>query len=210
MFMGTVPTDAPSEFLSTVKPLVMHLLQKCEIGDLRHFFAGVPAPVAPAGKLGSIDFLSVVVSREDVQAGDITSTLRVLQRLLESPAIAMQFFERVDLTFHGYDQVRWELPEIPEVRNFVYKLDEQFPYWLFFSSKRHLGLQCILFCLLPPSLTEEGRARVFPERIADLLERRWFPAMNQICGYVGFSAEQIHDLTDRSLAYITEGRHVGS
>jgi hypothetical protein len=33
--MGSIPSDAPPNFLSTVKPLVMHLLQKWEIGDLR-------------------------------------------------------------------------------------------------------------------------------------------------------------------------------
>jgi hypothetical protein len=60
--------------------------------------------------------------------------------------------------------------------------------------------------LLPPFLTEEGRAQVFPERINELLTRRWFPAMNQICQYVGFSNHQIDQLTDRTMTYITQGR----
>ena len=73
--------------------------------------------------------------------------------------------ERVEISFHGYDHTPQELFEIPEVRNFVYQLDEQFPFWLFFLSKRHLGLQCLLFCFLPPFLTEDARSRIFPERI---------------------------------------------
>ena len=48
-----------------------------------------------------------------------------------------------------------------EVSNFVCELDQQFPFWLFFLSKRHRGLQCLLFCFLPPFLTEAGRARSF-------------------------------------------------
>jgi hypothetical protein len=114
--------------------------------------------------------------------------------------------ERVEISFHGYDHHREELFEIPEVRNFVYQLDEQFPFWLYFLSKRHLGLQCLLFCFLPPFLTEDARSRIFPERINQLLTNRWFPAMNSICEYVGFSEMQIERLTKRALDYITTGR----
>jgi hypothetical protein len=105
----------------------------------------------------------------------------------------------------GADHVTLELFEIPEVRDFVHKLDEEFPFWLFFLSKRYLGLQCLLRCFLPPFLTEEGRAETFPERIGQLLTKRWIPAMNNICEYVGFSEQQITQLTDRVTAYITKG-----
>jgi hypothetical protein len=130
----------------------------------------------------------------------------VLKRLTESADTARKFVERVDISFHGYDHTPQELFEIQEVRNFVYQLDEQFPFWLFFLSKRYLGLQCIFFCFLPPFLTEDARARIFPDRINQLLMNRWFPAMNHICEYVGFSERQIERLTERALAYITTGR----
>jgi hypothetical protein len=204
--MGSIPSDPTPDFLMTVKPLVMNLLQRWEIGDLRQFFADVPDEGLPGEVLKVIDFVTVVVSRRDVDSADIQSTLGALRRLTESPETARRFFERVEISFHGYDQIPQELFEIDEVRQFVYKLDEQFPYWLFFLSKRHLGLQCLLYSLLPPFLTEEGRAQVFPERINELLTRRWFPAMNQICQYVGFSNHQIDQLTDRTMTYITQGR----
>src|SRR6185312_10390513 len=125
---------------------MLDLLQKWEIGDLRPFFVNMPEPMLPDA-LNSCDFLSVVVSREDVEAGDISSTMNVLQRLLASPATARKFFGRVDIMFDGYNGFAAELFEISEVRTFVYKLDEKFPFWLFFLSKHHLGLQCLLFCL---------------------------------------------------------------
>jgi len=84
----------------------------------------------------------------------------------------------------------------------VHKLDEQFPFWLFFLSKHDLGLQCLLLCFLPPYLTKEERAEIFPERIERLLTKRWFPAMNHICEYVGLSEQEIERLSDRVLAYI--------
>ena len=146
----------------------------------------------------------MVVSRRDVDSADIQSTLGVLRRLTESPETARWFFERVDISFHGYDQIPQELFEIDEIRQFVYKLDEQFPYWLFSCQNATLGFQCLLyFCC---HHFTEGARQVSPERINEVLTRRWFPAMNQICQYVGFSSHQIDQLTDRTMTYITQGR----
>ena len=154
----------------------------------------------------TLDPLVVVVSRAEVEAMDTSAALTVLKRLLESSDTARAFVERVDIAFHGYDQTNQELFEIPEVRNFVCELDQQFPFWLFFLSKRHVGLQCLLFCFLPPFLTEAGRAKVFPERISQLLTNRWGPAMGQMCEYVGYSETQFNRLAERAMAYITNGR----
>jgi hypothetical protein len=153
----------------------------------------------------TFDPLVVLVSRAEVEAGDVSPAVGVLQQLTQSPETAREFFERVDIAFHGYDHDSRELFEIPEVRNFAHHLDEKFPFWLFFLSKRHLGLQCLLFCFLPPFLTEEARVQIFPERIDQLLSRPWFPAMNQVCKYAGFTERQIEQLTDRVIHYITNG-----
>lgn len=155
--------------------------------------------------LRSLDPIAVIISRAEVEAGDIEHVLSTLQRFTLTPETARASFERVDIAFHGYDQDTRELYEIPEVRSFVYQLDEQFPFWLFFLSKRHLGLQCLLLCFLPPYLTEQARSRIFPERINQLLSSRWFPAMNQICEYAGFSERQVKQLTDRVVNYISDG-----
>ena len=91
------------------------------------------------------------------------------------------------------------------MREFVYALDEHFPYWLFFLDKKALGLQCLAYCFLPPFLTREAKQRILPERLNDLLTKRWFPAMNQMCEAVGFSEEQIEALSDRSVQYLLGG-----
>lgn len=114
--------------------------------------------------------------------------------------------ERVDIAFHGYDRQANELFEIAAVRQYVHELDIQFPYWLYFLSKRHLGLQSLIYCFLPPFLMEEARNRIFPERINQLLAQRWYPAMAQMCQLTGLSDAQVEHLVDRALLYITEGR----
>lgn len=202
---GSVPTGSTSEFLVPVKPLIMQLLQRWEIGNLRQIFLNLKIQER-LSLPETIDPFVILISKTEVQAMDTSPALGTLKGLIESPDMARAFVERVDIAFLGYDHTREELFEIPEVRNFVYKLDEQFPFWLYFLSKRHLGLQCLIWCFLPPFLTDDARSRIFPERINDLFTKRWFPAMNHICEYVGFSESQIEQLTERAVAYITKGR----
>lgn len=202
---GSVPGGSSPEFLITVKPLTQELLERWEIGSLRQVFSNIKVQEHPTLPK-SIDPLVIVISRDEVEAMDTSVALDTFKKLTKSPNTAREFVERVDIAFFGYDHTREELFEIAEVRNFVHQLDEQFPFWLYFLSKRHLGLQCLLLCLLPPFLTEEARSKIFPERINDLLTKRWFPAMNHICEYAGFSESQIEQLTERALAYITKGR----
>ena len=204
---GSVPPYATEDFLAAAQPLMVQLLRKWQIGSLRHVFIDSPqAKLRRVSLPEGADHIVVLVSRAEIEAIDILPALGTLRRLTEAPETAREFFERVDIAFHGYDDDTRELSEIIEVRNFVFRLDDQFPFWLFFLSKHYLGLQCLLWCLLLPSLTEEGRSEIFPERIDRLLTNRWFPAMNQICHYARFSEQQIEALTDRVLTYITKGR----
>lgn len=130
----------------------------------------------------------------------------MLSALLATPGAAREHFEKVDIAFYGYDDDTRELFEIPEVRNFVFKLDEAFPYWFYFLSKNALGLHAILLCFLPPYLTAEAKARIFPERLQPLLLERWFPAMNYVCELVEMPEEEIERLTNRVMSYIAKGR----
>lgn len=147
----------------------------------------------------------IIISRAEVTTKDVTSVVEALRALIASQNTALQYFESVDLAFHGYNETSEELFEMEEVREFVYALDEQFPFWLFFLDKAALGLQCIAYCFLPPFLTAEAKQRIYPERLNDLLTKRWFPAMNQICEWVGFNEDQIEILTDRSVQYLLGG-----
>lgn len=149
--------------------------------------------------------LIIIVSQQEVLDLNIQPALSVLSRLLESPKIALACMEKVDIGFAGYDDVTSELFEIPQVRDYVRKLDDQFPYWLFFLSKHDLGLQCLMFCHLLPFLTDKGKAEHHPKQLHDLLIRRWFPAMNQAAAFAGVE-DEIEALTDRAMMYFTEGR----
>jgi hypothetical protein len=147
----------------------------------------------------------LIVSRKDVEKRDTSSTLNALRSCFESSARALALFENLDIAFDGYDQDAREVFEIPEVREYVGLLDDDFPYWLFFLSKEGLGLQAITLSLMPPYLTDAARKEVLPKLLDDLLEKRWFPAMNQMCTAVGFSKEQIESLTRSVADYFVSG-----
>lgn len=151
------------------------------------------------------DHLVVVASKAEVLSGDTTGTLGALRTLLRSPQAAEAWRERVDFAIDGYNDTKWELFEILEVREFVEKLDSEFPFWLFFLSKHDLGLQCITLCFLPPFLTPKAQQRVFPEQLDDLLSRRWFPAMNRVCEWVGMPEREIEAMSNRALTYLLNG-----
>lgn len=149
--------------------------------------------------------LVVVVSRENVEQCDITPTVAVLARLLESVSVIRSFEERVDIAFHGYDSHPAELCELVEVRAFVQKLDEQFPYWLYFLTKEGTGLQALALCFLPPFLTEDGKRSHWPERLRALLDRRWFPALGELCTRVGLDESATQQRMAAAVHYFVEG-----
>ena len=153
-----------------------------------------------------IDPLVVTVSREEINSGNIEPALSILKQLISSPDMATTYKEKIDIAFHGYDTDSRELFEVPEVRDYVHKLDEKFPFWLYFLSKKHLGLQALLFCFLPPYLTEEAKTEIYPQKIDELLTKCWFPAMNHIVDFVGMSEKENEVMTERAIRYITHGR----
>jgi hypothetical protein len=149
--------------------------------------------------------LMVAVSRQEVESGDTSGPLSTLKHLISSQQMVREFRTRVDIAFDGYNDTSHELFEMPEVRNYVYALDEQFPYWLYFLSRNYAGLQCLTLCHLLPYLTPEAQAERHPRQLADLIERRWGPALNHICAAAGFPDSEADALLESALIYFKSG-----
>jgi hypothetical protein len=145
--------------------------------------------------------LMIVIEKEDVLNGNIIPYIDTLNHLVSSKENMIKYYESVDISINGYDDTGWELFEIEEVRDFIHKLDEQFPFWLFFLSKKYSGLQMIAYCFLLPSLTDEAKAKYHPEQLMELLTKRWFGAMNQILDYLKFSEEENKRISDSVFRY---------
>jgi hypothetical protein len=147
------------------------------------------------------DPVIIVVSRAEVEKGDTSGPLSTLRHLISSPEMIRAYRERLTVTFDGYNETAEKLFEIPIVRDYVRALDAEFPYWLYFVSRKVTSLQCIALCFLPPLLTDEARARIYPERLRDLIEKRWAPALNHICSAAGLPSSDADALLESALYY---------
>jgi hypothetical protein len=157
--------------------------------------------------MNSSDFgpFLIGISREEVERKDISGPLETLKKLVATPETIREFKTRVDVSFSGYDHTREELFEIPEVRLFVYELNEKFPFWLYFLSRDFMGLQCLAYCFLLPYLTEEARLETHPKQLADLLEQCWGPALDKICTAAGETESEADALLESALVYFKSG-----
>lgn len=149
--------------------------------------------------------LLIVISRDEVRRRDITGPLTTLKNLIADHESIRANMLNVDLSFSGYENMREELFEIPEVREYVHALDAQFPFWLYFLSRHFTGLQCLAYCYLPPFLTPEARAASHPKQLVDLVERRWGPALFQICSVAGHTETEADTLLDSAMEYFASG-----
>ena len=149
--------------------------------------------------------LLIVVSRDEVLRKDISGPFMTLKHLISSRENIRANILNVDISFSGYDNTREELFEIPEVRSYVHALDVEFPYWLYFLSRHFMGLQCLAYCYLDAYLIEEVRREDHPKQLANLIERRWGPALNQICSAAGHTEAEADSLLESALSYFMSG-----
>ena len=154
-----------------------------------------------ATRLMDSDFVVLDFDRGDIEAGDTSNVMAVLKQLLERDA-ATKFCERVDLCCSGYDSDSRELWEIPEVRAFVQKLDQQFPYWCYFLSRNGEGLMWLTYSLYPLALSQDEKQRLWLPAIRKYIEDRGIPQMTAICRYVGCSDKEALRLTSGAANYL--------
>ena len=160
--------------------------------------------------LMDFDFVVLDFDRGDIEAGDTSDVMAVLKQLLERDA-ATKFCERVDLCCTGYDSDSRELWEIPEVRAFVHRLDQQFPYWCYFLSRKGEGLLWLTYCLYPLALSQDEKQRLWLPAIGKYVEDRGIPQMTAICRYVGCSDQEAVRLTSGAANYLVnkpQGKYV--
>ena len=154
-----------------------------------------------ATRLMDFDFVVLDFDKGDIEAGDTSDVIAVLKQLLERDA-ATKFCERVDLCCTGYDSDSRELWEIPEVRAFVQRLDQQFPYWCYFLSRNGEGLLWLTYCLYPLALSQDEKQRLWLPAIRKYIEDRGIPQMTAICRYVGCSDQEAVRLTSGAANYL--------
>lgn len=121
-----------------------------------------------------VDYIVLLIPRMNVMNQNITEEIELLQQLIKTPKIAKYFQGKIDIVFDGFQNIKDELWDIKEVKDFVNKLDLEFPYWLYFLSDE--TLLYFIECLLKDYRTDCNV-------INDYLFGRGFPAMNYISDF---------------------------
>lgn len=146
--------------------------------------------------------LNIVITKNEVLQLDITNALNTLSQLLDDKKTALYFKEKVDISFEGFNVNENKLWEVPEVRNYICKLDEQFPFWFYFLSTNGDGLLLIFKSQLIPFLSPEADKELNQPKLRDCFLTRWLPSMNQVCDYTGISLHENDEMTQRLFNYL--------
>jgi hypothetical protein len=148
------------------------------------------------------DFLSILVSRQEIELQEFDKILTVLSGLIQDNEIIKKFYDRVDIGVGWYNDDKRELWEIPEVKQFFRILDNQWPYWFFFLTKLGSGLKMITFCCIETTKKNETELWIDPPTMENFLYRH-FIAMNEVCDRIGMSEDENKDLTNRVFSYFS-------
>lgn len=100
--------------------------------------------------------LLLEVSRDDIERCNIASTLENLLILIDTQENVLRYRASLLFQISGYDEDPRELPEIPEVRRFFFRLTAEWPHWFWFSARGFGALALIMALLCEVKVIREG------------------------------------------------------
>lgn len=136
---------------------------------------------------GLTDPVIFVISRQQIEASDVESSLKFLQLLVptKNPAHAWAYKGRLSLTISGYNTDPRELFEIPEVCRYIRSVDEHWPFWLFFLNQVDESIKVVASCLASSLEVVPGAVHIDPAGLERFMERA-FSAVNYLFENYGF------------------------
>jgi hypothetical protein len=152
-------------------------------------------------RAGVSDPVFLVFSRRQVEACDIGEPLEFLRDLTANPRAALDYCGRISLVIDGYNDDPREIFEVPEVRAFVKKLDQQWSYWLFFLSQADESVKMLESCLCDTIEVVPGVASIDLDQMEIALARH-FGAMNRLCEALNVPGEKNEEIADGVISLI--------
>lgn len=144
----------------------------------------------------------LLISRREVQAGDVAAVVARMGPLLENREIAWRYRGQMSLVVGGYDADPRELVDIPEVRVFLRNLDRQWPYWVFFFNQVDDTIKIYLSCLCGSSFPGAGAVEIDMELLGAVL-MRGFEAINGLFEQHGFPESEL-EIISRGVLEVME------
>lgn len=132
----------------------------------------------------------IMISRRQVESGDMLSVLKQLKILLASREDCWLYRGQVSLVVDGYEDDPRELVDIPEVRSFLRDFSVQWPYWAFFFNQVDDSIILLGSCVCGQSYPGNGTVEMDVEKIRQFL-LDGFEGMNQLFGKHGFPEDEL-------------------
>lgn len=145
----------------------------------------------------------LMISRRQVEAGDIVSVLTSLKPFLATREDAWLYRGQMSLVVDGFNEDSRELVDIPEVRAFLRELDKQWPYWAFFYNQVDDSIKLLGSCVCGDNFPGGGAVEIDGNKLGDFL-RRGFAGMNSIFDKHGFPEQELESMSRGILEVIEQ------
>jgi DNA replication protein DnaC len=156
----------------------------------------------------------LLISRREVDAGDIASVLSRLKPFLASREETWRYRGQMTLVVDGYNHDPRELVDIPEVRTLLRRLEASWPCWAFFFNQVDDSITLLLSCVAGSRFPGRGAVEMDAELVRELrlsgiaatLSTRVMQAQSTQEPFLDTFAAMLQDELDRRRSRLTERR----
>ena len=144
---------------------------------------------------GVIEPVVLMISRREVEAGDIASVLSRLKVFVATREDAWRYRGQMALVVNGYNNDLRELVDIPEVRALLRGLEAAWPYWAYFFNQVDDSIKLLLSCAAGCRFLGRGAVEMDADLVAAALARG-FGGMNMIFDQFGFPEDELEKMSN--------------
>jgi hypothetical protein len=149
--------------------------------------------------------LILTISPADIERQSTGPLLGAIRHWAESSKRPLTLLGQLQVLFAGYGADSRELWQVPNVRQFVQSIDEEFPFWFYFADLNSEFLRVLAFCLCRSSVVGRGSTAINSQDFAAFLERH-VAAMNQIMEHWKVNEAVNRRRTEEILSYFEQAR----
>lgn len=146
----------------------------------------------------------LLISRREIESGDITSVISRLKPFLASRDDAWLYRGQMTLVIDGYDNDPRELVDIHQVRVFLRRLDEEWPYWAYFFNQVDDTIKLYLSCLCGTDFPGGGAVELDTKKLQEVL-MDGFTVMNSVFDRFSFPESELETQSRGVIEMIEQG-----
>jgi len=137
----------------------------------------------------------LLISRREVEAGDLASVLSRPKVFLATREDAWLYRGQITLVVDGYNNDPRELVDIPEVRTLLRGLESSWPQWAYFFNQVDDSIKLLLSCVAGRRFLGRGAVEMDADLVAAALGRA-FGGMNMVFERFGFPEDELEKMSN--------------